>query len=179
MKKIEIKSLKVYESMSEETNCFNCNVYIDGKKSIYVKNQGQGGDNDYDVLIDFSERNINMYDYLSQVNNFIYNSYPNIKKEIDKESYLQEDFSLELLIDKAISEYFKKKLLKSFERRRKNEFMIVHDLLDSGEYTYWSLKKLSYDKIKDYVLRNNTKYPNPIIINELSLQEGFKLTHKN
>ncbi len=174
MKKIEIKSLKVYESMSEETNCFNCNVYIDGKKSIYVKNQGQGGDNDYDVLLD-----INMYDYLSQVNNFIYNSYPNIKKEIDKESYLQEDFSLELLIDKAISEYFKKKLLKSFERRRKNEFMIVHDLLDSGEYTYWSLKKLSYDKIKDYVLRNNTKYPNPIIINELSLQEGFKLTHKN
>tara|TARA_B100001094_G_C17602736_1_gene517394 strand:- start:45 stop:554 length:510 start_codon:yes stop_codon:yes gene_type:complete len=169
MNKIEIKSLKVYESMSEETNCFNCFIYIDGKKAIYVKNQGQGGDNDYDVS----------FKYLEQVNKFIYNSFPNIKKEIDKEDYLQEDFSLELFIDKAINEYFNKKLLKSFERRRKNEFIIVHDLLDSGEYTYWSLKKLSYDKIKDYVLRNNTKYPNPIIINELSLQEGYKLTHEN
>ena len=82
MNKIEIKSLKVYESMSEETNCFNCFIYIDGKKAIYVKNQGQGGDNDYDVS----------FKYLEQVNKFIYNSFPNIKKEIDDEDYFKKIF---------------------------------------------------------------------------------------
>lgn len=169
MNKIEIKSLKVYESMSEETNCFNCFIYIDGKKAIYVKNQGQGGDNDYDVS----------FKYLEKVNKFIYNSFPNIKKEIDKEDYLQEDFSLELFIDKAINEYFANKELKSFERQLKREFIICHDLLGDDTYTYWNLKKVPYDKIKDHVLKNDNKFPNAIIINELPLKEGFKILHKN
>jgi len=173
IKKIEVKSLKVYESMSEETNCFNCDIYINGKKTIYVKNQGQGGDNDYCVLLD-----INMHDYLSQVNKFIYSSFSEIKKEIDNEDYLEEDFCLELFIDKAINEYFAKKDLKSFERKLKREFIIHHDLNECDKsYTYWSLKKQTYDKIKDYVLKNNEKYPNPIFINELPLEQAFKKLH--
>ena len=153
IKKIEVKSLKVYESMSEETNCFNCDIYINGKKTIYVKNQGQGGDN-------------------------IYSSFSEIKKEIDNEDYLEEDFCLELFIDKAINEYFAKKDLKSFERKLKREFIIHHDLNECDKsYTYWSLKKAPYDKIKDYVLKNNEKYPNPIFINELPLEQAFKKLH--
>lgn len=41
--KIELKSLKVYESMSEETTCFQGNLYIDGKLVGYCKNDGRGG----------------------------------------------------------------------------------------------------------------------------------------
>ena len=181
MNKIEIKSLKVYESMSEETNCFNCFIYIDGKKAIYVKNQGQGGDNDYDVSLPSIVNGViySPIKYLEQVNKFIYNSFSNIKKEIDKETYLQQDFSLELFIDKAINEYFANKELKSFERKLKREFIICHDLLGDDTYTYWNLKKVPYDKIKDHVLKNDNKFPNAIIINELPLKEGFKILNKN
>ena len=41
--KIELKNLKHYPSMSEETTCFQASVYIDGKKAGDVKNDGHGG----------------------------------------------------------------------------------------------------------------------------------------
>lgn len=41
--KIEVKNIKFYERLSEETNCFTADVYIDGKKAAYAKNDGQGG----------------------------------------------------------------------------------------------------------------------------------------
>ena len=41
--KIELKSIKVFEAMSEETTAFYANVYIDGKHRGYAKDDGRGG----------------------------------------------------------------------------------------------------------------------------------------
>ena len=41
--KIEIKNVKYAEFASEETNCFNASVYIDGVKAGTVSNDGNGG----------------------------------------------------------------------------------------------------------------------------------------
>jgi hypothetical protein len=41
--KIDLKAIKFYESMSEETNCFQGKLYINGKYVADVKNDGQGG----------------------------------------------------------------------------------------------------------------------------------------
>jgi hypothetical protein len=40
---ITLKNVKFYESMSEETNCFQADVYANGVKFASVKNNGQGG----------------------------------------------------------------------------------------------------------------------------------------
>lgn len=48
--KLELKNIKFYESMSEETNCFEADLFINGKKIAYVKNTGQGGSTDYHIL---------------------------------------------------------------------------------------------------------------------------------
>jgi len=45
--KIEIKNLKFFPLMSEETNAINCDLFVDGKKTAYCKNQGCGGCTDY------------------------------------------------------------------------------------------------------------------------------------
>lgn len=45
--KLELKNVKFYESMSEETNCFQADLFINSKKIAYVKNTGQGGCTDY------------------------------------------------------------------------------------------------------------------------------------
>jgi len=45
--KVELKRVKFFEPMSEETNAFVADLYINGKKVGYVKNDGQGGPNDY------------------------------------------------------------------------------------------------------------------------------------
>ena len=45
--KIEIKNVQFSEALSEETNAFTANLYINGKKVGYCKNQGHGGCTDY------------------------------------------------------------------------------------------------------------------------------------
>lgn len=45
---IELKNVKIYHSMSEETYCFEATLYADNKKITRVSNSGRGADNDYD-----------------------------------------------------------------------------------------------------------------------------------
>jgi len=45
--KIELKNVKFSEFASEETNCFQAAVYIDGKKAGVVSNDGHGGPDYY------------------------------------------------------------------------------------------------------------------------------------
>jgi len=45
--KIELKNLKHSDFASQETYCFEANVYIDGKKAGTVSNQGCGGCHSY------------------------------------------------------------------------------------------------------------------------------------
>lgn len=44
--KFQLKAIKFYESMSEETNCFQGKLYINNKYVADVKNTGQGGNTD-------------------------------------------------------------------------------------------------------------------------------------
>lgn len=46
--KIELKNVKVIESMSEETNCYTASLYVDGKKIGIVSNRGHGGCDNFD-----------------------------------------------------------------------------------------------------------------------------------
>lgn len=45
--KVELKKIEFSERMSEETNAFVADLYINGKKIGYCKNDGQGGPTDY------------------------------------------------------------------------------------------------------------------------------------
>ncbi len=45
--KIEIKNIKHSEFASQETNCFQATVYVDGKKSFGVENDGHGACDNY------------------------------------------------------------------------------------------------------------------------------------
>ena len=40
--KIQLKSLKVFEEMSEETTAFVADVFVNNKKVAYAKNDGIG-----------------------------------------------------------------------------------------------------------------------------------------
>lgn len=48
--KLELKTIKFYEKMSEETNCFQAKLYINGKYCADVKNDGKGGCTDIRVV---------------------------------------------------------------------------------------------------------------------------------
>lgn len=41
-----LKNLKIHEDMSDETTCFSADLYCNGKKIAYCKNDGRGGSTD-------------------------------------------------------------------------------------------------------------------------------------
>lgn len=45
-KRISIKNVKFSEALSEETNAYVADVYLDNKKFGYARNQGHGGETD-------------------------------------------------------------------------------------------------------------------------------------
>lgn len=46
---ISLKSVRISESLSEETTAFTARLYVDGKATADVRNSGHGGCNDYDT----------------------------------------------------------------------------------------------------------------------------------
>ena len=44
--KIELKKIQIFNAMSEETTAFHAEIYVDGKKVGYAKNDGRGGSTD-------------------------------------------------------------------------------------------------------------------------------------
>jgi hypothetical protein len=61
--RFELKSIVFSERMSEETNAFVANLYVDGKKPCSVEN-GQGGNTNY-YVDDFKNSN-----YLKEVETY-------------------------------------------------------------------------------------------------------------
>ena len=106
--KLELKNVKFYESMSEETNCFQADLFINGKKIACVKNSGQGGCTDYHVL-DFSQQQI-----LRDAEAYC--------KGLPKVKYGENEYAvtLETVIDDLFEAWLKvkadKKLLKDMEK---------------------------------------------------------------
>ena len=45
--KIELKNFKFYDKLSEETYCFQANIWVDGVKCGTTENRGIGGETDY------------------------------------------------------------------------------------------------------------------------------------
>lgn len=41
--KLELKKVKFYDELSEETLCYTAELHVDGKKVATVKNDGRGG----------------------------------------------------------------------------------------------------------------------------------------
>jgi hypothetical protein len=48
--KIELKNVKIMQSLSEETTCYSATVYVNGKKAFAASNRGCGGADDYHVF---------------------------------------------------------------------------------------------------------------------------------
>ena len=54
--KIEVKGIKYFSSMSDETNCFQATLYVDGKKVATCENQGCG---EIQIFVPYQDRKIN------------------------------------------------------------------------------------------------------------------------
>ena len=152
--KLELKAIKHCEFASEETNCYEGKVYVDGKPMIEVSNEGHGGcDNQYPIE-PFTHKDV------EKVNKWCCDNLPKwhpqddnieIKDGFDKgKSY---DTDLEIWCGDQVSKF----LVKRDEKRQsKGHEKRLKKLLDS---------KILYRKNKD--------------IFTMTFKNGSKITQKH
>jgi len=125
--KIELKKIEFSERMSEETNCFIADLYINGKKAGYVKNDGQGGQTDYRGN--------------SQADNEVIRQAEEYCKTLPKVKYGEHEWqnSLEHVIDQLFEDWILAKERKKKERRMRT--CILVGVPDAPVYSYYNFKR--------------------------------------
>ena len=166
--KITLKNVKHYESMSEETYCFEASLYVDGKRVGRVSNRGYGGCHDYDFDMK-TERRLDEW----------------CKANLPKWSYLDSkylDTNLEMHISKLVTDFLENKHLKNLLNK---SVIVMDDKCEEGSVYQWKFSK--YKGIgKTEVIgavtgwtAKDKKMVNPVVLNSLSFDDAKKLYFKN
>ena len=146
--KLELKNIKYFASMHEETPCYNADIFINGKKAIHVSNNGCGGcDSQYPHKSFTFQTVMDLQDYL-------------VKK------YKEEFEPIESWCHDRLYEYLDFKKLK---RDFKTKFVCV-DIHTNELYAY--AKKGHSDVAFQKFMEKN--HPNDVCLNFLELDLAFK-----
>ena len=165
---ISLKNIKVYEGMSEETHCFEANLYVDNKKLGRVSNSGRGGSNNYDFHWKEEEK----------LDEWCKNNLPKYKSPFDDEEC---HHNLETYIGDLLTNHLEQKDLKKLIS---SSVVVVDDTCSSGEAYRWNFSKyksISKTKMLDEVkkiINKDEKMINPIILNSLPFDTAFKNFYK-
>ena len=125
--KIELKSIKFSEALSEETNAFTANLYINGKLAGYCKNQGHGGCTDYYGIEKHSS------DIIKEAE-----AYCKAQPDIDFGTFTVPN-NLEHTIDLLLEDWLKAKEAKKLERKMKT--CVLVGIPDNPNYGVYNFKR--------------------------------------
>lgn len=108
--KIELKKIKVFKELSDETKAFVAGIYVNDKKIGYAKNEGRGGSIFYNAYsFDDNKTLDEVDDYLKTQPDIIY----------PKDKFSDElaiECNLENWIDKKINDFVQDKFLSKREK---------------------------------------------------------------
>ena len=158
IKKIELKKIKVFEEMSEETNCYTGTVYINGKPAIDVRNDGHGGC-DMQYPINGNDRSI-----IEAANAYCRKNFPAtvfLFGDKDKNNLKQKDIlycDLEIWCGDQIERNAQKKFAKKMTTG-KVSFVQGDDILSISTKAHPEAQVVAFIR---------QKYGNVVILNELS-----------
>jgi hypothetical protein len=113
--KIELKKISFSEALSEETNAFTADLYINGVKAGYCKNTGQGGCTDYHAY-DIKGRKL-----IEEAEAYCV-ELP-IEKMVLGDRTLEIKQSLESVIDKQLEDYLKAKDKVKMDKRLQKDML--------------------------------------------------------
>lgn len=108
--KIEIRKLKLHRELSEETNCYSAEIWIDGERAFLARNNGHGGADFYHRLGALTEQ---------QVDDWLKAHRPKITME-----GLELEYSLEIEICDLIEEH---QQIAALRRKAKTHLLTIED----------------------------------------------------
>lgn len=129
---IELKRIHFSERLSEETNAFTADLWIDGKKVGYCKNDGRGGCTD-------------IHGYTAEGNQIIRDCDAWCKENLPKQTFnvggveKTYDTNLEVKVDELFEEWaLNKEATKTKNKIKKlSETSIIVGVPNSGSFTYY------------------------------------------
>lgn len=132
--KIELKKIYTNERFSEETNCFQAEIWCDGKKVGMCENDGHGGCTNYSGLIKHhSEDIIKMEEFCKTLP-------PEPSEYFPEGLPMNLELYLDLLLEKHLVEKDKLKFKKKMEKDMLTG-ILVGDEKSYGKYT-WGKPKI-------------------------------------
>ena len=148
--KYEIKALKIVKQMSEETMCFTCDLYVDGKKFAHVSNTGKGGCHKVMPYPPYKWPDVEKLEAEMEADKFLVQSqYEKFESAVDRLIELQE-------------------IEKQFTKLMKTKVCMIAD--GDVRTTGYKDKKLPVDQsLIDRVKKAN---PSVTILNELSIEDA-------
>ena len=114
--KVELKNVKFSESLSEETNAFTADVFIDGKKCGYVRNDGCGGCTNVQAYSDPG-----LYGIMQMAENFL-RTQPDINIGTEAKPFMVKS-NFENVVDQLFEQWLTKKETKKFEKKMETSLM--------------------------------------------------------
>ncbi len=166
--KIELKKIKIGLAFSEETTCFNAEIYINGVNAGFAKNDGRGGSTDYCAHADRNgNRSEANWDLIGKAE-----AYCRTLPPIKVSETFSLDMTLEHFIDEIIEDELKKKDKAAFEKNFKKG-LVVEDKHGINQIITW--KKID---IAGLLNRPDGRATLKSKINELR-QEGCKILNTN
>lgn len=126
--KIELKKFYSNERFSEETNCFQSELYLNGKKVGYCSNDGKGGPTSYHGIEHYWSEDIKrMEEYCKTLPPIVYT------KEKDGMDFTI-NMTLEHYIDNLVQEQLDKK-----EKKKKEKDMLKGLVYSKSRWGYYSI----------------------------------------
>ena len=175
---ITIKNIKHYESMSEETNCFEATLYVDNKKVGRVANRGTGGCNEW---------HLNDYSLEKTLNDWCIANLPKWKMSdtfADGDNEVN-DTDLDMHIDNLLVKHLETKDLKKLLSKC---VAVMTDKCGVGEIYEWKFagyKGMSKQNVINGVSRLITKDKqdkwnrlNAVVLNSMPFDEAFKVYYR-
>lgn len=163
--KIELRKVHYSASLSEETNAYSADLYIDGVLTAHVSNHGQGG------CDEVHPANGKTYDDITSVEQWIKANHPPRTTDIKMPdgSMFVMDVTLESLCGDIVAEYLSTKELQRLLKRTVAYF----DPTKKSVYTFkGKLEGVQRAHTITALLRST---PHAVVLNNLPFDEALKV----
>lgn len=140
---IELKSVKLNLTLSEDTYCFSADLYVDGVKTAYCSNRGHGGNTNI-VACD------NKKELLIKTESYFKNQ-QKIKSDFSDYTF---DNSLERMVDIMIDDFVQEKENAKFKKK------LIRDM--SKGICYGTEKEYGCVSWKKITIEQMLKFPNGV-----------------
>ena len=164
--KIELKNVKISESLSEETTAFTADIYVDGKKAGYARNDGRGGCTNYHPFQETRE-------LFNKAEKFTL-TLPKIKYDFNGKTF-EMDSNMENVIDNLLEKF------QSDKDRKKMEKICLKGFVKSTAigYTQLTYKMSLKDMVKIYGEKGVDNLQRTYDNFKSNLKEGEKIINTN